>query len=199
MKKRNLNEVNCWDSVEPLYIANYLWLDNQYKPKVTAKLFYTKECIHVKFRTYEQNPVTNYFQLNDPICRDSCVEFFLQPDYEKDDRYMNFEMNAAGTLLLEIGPDRHHREFISDIDINIFHIKQYQNEEYWEVEYSIPFTWLKHYFFDFQPKLGHRLKANFYKCGDNTPIPHYACWNMVTSATPDFHRSCDFGSLIFDS
>ena len=50
---------------------------------------------------------------NSLVCLDSCLEVFLNPypDFTRD--YLNFEMNAAGTLLLQKGPDRAHRSFVN--------------------------------------------------------------------------------------
>ncbi|MDT3424944.1 hypothetical protein J2Z22_000457 [Paenibacillus forsythiae] len=40
--------------------------------------------------------------------------------------------------------------------------------------------------------------GNFYKCGDETPIPHYGCWSMVNSASPDYHLSRCFWELVLE-
>src|SRR5690606_4084215 len=95
-----------WKTVEPLLVDQYLWLDNGYQPEVQVRIFYTPQNLYVQFRTYESDPLIRYHQFNDPVCRDSCVEFFIQPTPDTDDRYLNFEINAAGTLLLGLGPAR---------------------------------------------------------------------------------------------
>jgi len=35
---------------------------------------------------------------------------------------------------------------------------------------------------------GRLFKANFYKCGDELPLPHYLSWNPIYTETPDFYR-----------
>jgi hypothetical protein len=42
------------------------------------------------------------------------------------------------------------------------------------------------------------LRANFYKCADNTRIPHYVSWNPIEVASPDFHRPEFFGELLLE-
>jgi hypothetical protein len=40
------------------------------------------------------------------------------------------------------------------------------------------------------------IKANFYKCGDETSVPHYVSWNPIEVENPDFHRPEFFGELV---
>jgi hypothetical protein len=39
------------------------------------------------------------------------------------------------------------------------------------------------------------LRANFYKWGDGTSVPHYLTWSHIVTETPDFHRPEFFGEL----
>lgn len=41
-----------------------------------------------------------------------------------------------------------------------------------------------------------KSKANFYKCGDKLPYPHYLSWNQIAFPNPDFHQPESFGFLI---
>jgi len=43
-----------------------------------------------------------------------------------------------------------------------------------------------------------QASANFYKCGDETSVPHFVTWNPVNSANPDFHKPDFFGKLRFE-
>ncbi|NOU64021.1 hypothetical protein GC096_08290 [Paenibacillus sp. LMG 31461] len=191
-----------WNAISDLSIDHYLWLDNGYKPTVKVKLMYTSERIHLHYSVYEANPTITYRTINEPVCKDSCVEFFFQPLPESDPRYLNFELNAAGNLLLKLGTNRFDRTYLLDVDSALFLIHaspecydRITKMPYWQLEFSIPFRWIQTIFPDFSPEAGRKICANFYKCGDHTPIPHYGCWNRVTSSVPDFHRSCDFGEL----
>ena len=35
---------------------------------------------------------------------------------------------------------------------------------------------------------GSKFLANFYKCGDETKVPHYISWSAIDTTSPDFHR-----------
>ncbi len=60
----------------------------------------------LKFRLWccEKHPRVTMTKPNSLVCLDSCLEVFLNPypDFTRD--YLNFEMNAAGTLLLQKAP-----------------------------------------------------------------------------------------------
>ncbi|WP_025700605.1 carbohydrate-binding family 9-like protein [Paenibacillus forsythiae] len=51
---------------------------------------------------------------NAPVYTDSCVELFMQPLPGSDPRYLNFECNAGGALLLQIGEGRENRLALTD-------------------------------------------------------------------------------------
>lgn len=190
----------AWDEAKPLYIRHYLWEDNGYQPEVEVRLFYTDENLHVRFRTHEDNPTITYYRMNEEVYKDSCVEFFVQPLPSQDDRYLNFEMNAAGTLLLGLGAGRNRSRLA--LDPGIFNIdaktglKDQNGKTYWQVQYSVPFSFIKNHFPAFEAQAGAELRANFYKCGEDVPQPHYGCWNLIESDKPDFHVSEFFGHLV---
>jgi hypothetical protein len=210
-------EPQTWEGLEPFSLDHYLWTDNKCAPEVQVKLYYTEERLHARFKVFEDNPLIRYYNPNEPVYRDSCVEFFLQPLPDSDPRYLNFEFNAAGTLLLEIGENRNGRRTLCESErAELFGIRAeagLQTEllddgpevgltapdscrKYWELEFSIPFGWLRTMFPDFLPEAGCSFRGNFFKCGEDMLHPHYGTWNRVTSASPDFHRSCDFGILV---
>ncbi len=196
---------NCiWNEIDSLCIDCYPWNLNGYMPVTKVKLLYTELCFHILFKSYEKNPMITYFRMNEPVWKDSCVEFFFNPDPENDERYLNFEVNAAGTLLLGIGNGRQNRLYINDVEPEIFNIRplfSYEqsyssNIESWSVEYCIPFNLIKKYYENFSVASGKKMAANFYKCGDETAYPHYGCWNPIEYSKPDFHRPEFFGTLI---
>lgn len=195
-----------WDGVQPLNVNRYLWLDNGYEPEVHVKLYYTAERLHVRFQVFEEQPLIRYRQADEPVYRDSCVEFFLQPLPETDERYLNFEWNAAGTLLLGIGeswrgrqplPGGFQRSALFGIRSAVGLVEAGSGRTYWELESSIPFNWLQREFPGFRAEAGRAVRGNFFKCGDDAPMPHFGVWNPVTAESPNFHRSCDFGRLVF--
>ena len=45
---------------------------------------------------------------------------------------------------------------------------------------------------------GKRMTANFYKCGDELPTPHFISWAPIEWKEPSFHRPEFFGELVFE-
>jgi hypothetical protein len=197
---------DVWEQIPTLRVQNFPWDENGYKPETIAKICYRDKAIHVFLKSYEKKIRAVYESINDPVCRDSCMEFFFILNPESDDRYMNMEMNPIGTFLLGFGKDRHSRFKIEGLSPDIFNIKtsvkkdrinQY-NGEYWTLQYEIPFSFLEKYYGKTEIRSGKIIKGNVYKCGDDTEYPHYGCWNRVTSEKPDFHRPECFGDFILE-
>ncbi|MGM9618855.1 MAG: carbohydrate-binding family 9-like protein [Oscillospiraceae bacterium] len=129
------------------------------------------------------------------VCNDSCLEFFFAPD-PGDGRYFNFEFNPLGTLYLGFGAARPHRiRQVPKDAVGLFRPEPFTTESGWGVSFRIPLAFLRLYFpnFSFQGEAA----GNFYKCGDETVLPHYLSWNPMTAERPDFHRRQDFGTLLF--
>lgn len=191
-----------WRRIAPLRLSHVLWLDVP-APDTEVQLAYTDEALHVRFRVDEASPTVRHLGVQVPVCKDSCVEWFLQPRPEDDSRYVNFEWNAAGALRLAIGSARHDRSDVPGVSAELFRWRaatglQDERGAFWTLQFAIPFAWLQSLYPGFQPEPGCRMHGNFFKCGDETPMPHYRSWSKVTSDTPDFHRSADFGELVLE-
>lgn len=193
-----------WASIPPLAVDRYLWLENGYRPRVEARLCWSPRFLYVRFRVEEKRVRVRYTKFQDPVYKDSCVEFFVDMFPAKRLGYVNFEMNAAGTLLAAFGPDRNHRtplwpEDLAGLAVDAM-IPGPVDGEYgadaWTLEYRVPTGLFRSlYGEDITP--GHRAAANFYKCGDETDVPHYGAWSPVGTPSPDFHRPEFFGELVF--
>jgi hypothetical protein len=193
-----------WESIPLLKIGCYPWDQNSYMPEVEVKVFYTESHIHLRFKAWEKKIKATFINTNDEVYKDSCVEFFFKPKPEEDERYLNFEMNPFGTLLIGLGKDRASRMRINDVDTSIFNIftsvnpqniKDYK-DEFWTVEYSIPYSFLEKHFGKLDLPAKNKIIGNFYKCGDETEYPHYGSWSLIHVVAPDFHRPEYFGDLI---
>jgi hypothetical protein len=193
-----------WATVPALAIDHFLWLDNGYHPPVEARVGWTGRFLHVRFRVEEPRVRIRYMKFQDPVYKDSCVEFFIDAFPGLKRGYVNLETNAAGTLLAAFGPDRSQRtplwpEDLADFEIAAS-IRGPVEGEYgagaWTVEYRVPLgLFEKLYGREIVP--GHRAAANFYKCGDETEVPHYGAWSPVATSKPDFHRPEFFGDIVF--
>ena len=128
------------------------------------------------------------------VCRDSCLEFFFAP--QGGARYFNYEFNPLGTLCLGFGEARPKRVRQVPGDLGQFQIEPFTTPGGWGVCFAVPAAFVRLYCPDFA--LSGQAAANFYKCGDDTPTPHYLAWAPPTGPVPDFHRPQDFGRLIFE-
>ena len=188
-----------WNDIPSAPIDHFFWLTG-HTPATHAQLVYLDGFGFVLRMTCEETaPKALYRQYNDPVYTDSCMEFFC--DWLGDGRYINMEMNPLGTLLAGIGPGRHGRRPITEFsDGEIFVVKGEINPTSWNVIAYIPTELLcrilgvKSIPFG----KGYSFRGNFYKCGDNTAIPHYGMWSPVGTETPDFHRPEYFGTLVMD-
>lgn len=187
----------------PVELNNVMWLDNGYAPHVEARLAYDSRNLYVHFTVKEPHICATHMEQNSDVCQDSCVEFFFQPDPANDSRYLNFEMNCLGILLVGIGSCRDDLQFITRESDGIFDIhtsvtleNMAQYDGQWTVEYTIPMSFLRQYFPNLTFESGHKMSANFYNCGDDDERSHYLCWNYIDAPRPDFHLPQFFGDIV---
>jgi hypothetical protein len=189
-----------WAGLPALRVDHYLWLTNGYRPRVEARLGWSAGFLYVRFRVAEKRAPVRYMKFQDPVYKDSCVEFFVDMFPEKRLGYANFEMNAAGTLLAAFGRDRDHRQPLWPEDLAGLSVvpgeAPWEGVDAWSVAYRIPLDLFRK-LFDGEIRPGQRAAANFYKCGDETPRPHYGAWSPVGTPSPDFHRPEFFGEVVF--
>ncbi len=201
-KSETFKSDDFWKNIPLLKIEDYLWLENNYKPRVEAKLCYNNKNIFVRFISFENEITARFTKINDPVHKDSCVEFFINPFPSKTINYINFEINPLGTIYVGFG-NQVNRSNVSAEEIKLIEIYstvktpvvgEYGNT-HWEVIYRIPFPLIEKYFglrFD-----GSAAKGNLLKCGDEAKFEHYGVWNNINSEKPNFHLPKYFGDLIF--
>lgn len=184
-----------WDAIPSLAVNEICWLPDA-GIRMTQRICYDDSAIYVHQSAVESNIRAEHTDPLAQVCEDSCMEFFFSP-VAGDDRYFNFEWNMNGCLYLgfrtgrEIAMRLQPEDPIADFD---FHAGK--TESGWQITYKIPLSFIQLFFPEFQLKSGAVIKANCYKCGDETVQPHYLSWNPSTSPTPDFHRPQDFGEMI---
>jgi hypothetical protein len=197
-------EPRFWEAIPPALVNHYLWLKNGYEPRVEARACYSPNFLYIFFKAWEPKIRIRYTQFQDPVWKDSCVEFFIDPFPEKKLGYINIETNAVGAMLIHFGPGRGKRESIPREALGGFEIipsvKKPVDGPYgadmWTLAYRLPLALFDKYY---RGKVapGRLARANFYKCGDETEVPHYGAWNTVETPKPDFHRPEYFGQLVF--
>jgi hypothetical protein len=184
-------------------VDHLLWSDAADKPVVTFSIAYTAHSILLKYRVKEKYFKADYHNTNDPVFNDSCVELFIA--FDNDINYYNFEFNALGTALVEYGSDKNARLGVKTQLIQAITSKHHINTgtgeqgsfTHWELLLNIPFTVFEHHYIT--TLQGRVCSANFYKCGDGLPVPHFLSWNNIIYPKPNFHLPKFFGRLKFVS
>jgi len=177
-----------------------------------AKLLHSDEGIHALFRVMDRfvRVVNTGFQA--PVWKDSCVEFFVRPQGRGG--YLNFEMNAGGSLLAFFIEDwrrsdgpaefRAFRKLESKWNDAIprFHSlperiePQITSPVVWTVQYTLPWSLFAEVAGASRPKAGDEWTGNLYKCGNETSHPHWGTWSPI-GETLEFHAPDFFGRLVF--
>lgn len=178
------------------------WPDFSYKPSVKFRIGHLGDRICLKYYVTEQSVRALETKINGDVYKDSCVEFFVSFDGE---HYYNFEFSCIGTIHLAYGSGRHGRQRLPEEIVRLIQVepslgtKPFElktGETSWELTVIIPVESLM-----FNPGMdlsGRDATANFYKCGDELPVPHYVTWNPVKTENPDYHRPEHFGKIKFD-
>ena len=170
-------------------------------PETSGQVVYLPgEGLEVSMVCREKNPRAIYHNPNDPVHTDSCMEAFLdcfpdQPQYG----YIGLEMNANGACHCSFGTSRHVRNYVlkrglAHPEVAVERFTQ-DGADYWRATCLLKTSLLEALYernCDFAP--GHRMRGNFYKCGDHTDAPHWGSWAPVERV--DFHVPHLFGDMI---
>ena len=169
-----------------------------YAPLCAGRIARTEESLIVDFRVSGLDIRAQNTEDNGKQWEDSCVEFFVEnPDGSE---YYNFEVNPLGKVLAARGAGRENRvKRPAEEMAQILRTARYEGAQDfqggiwdWRVTLIVPFELL-----GADPEnLPEKLRANFYKCGDETAHPHFLSWSPIETESPDFHRPEFFGELI---
>ena len=185
------------DRAETFTLGN-VYLSRGYNPVTTAKLVYVPgEGIYCRMECLEANPKAVVTEPDGPTYKDSCLEWFINCAPEKGDEYLNFEANSIGTLHCKYGKDRFFRSVLPP-EVTRPKAAAEVKEDSWSVDYLLPDGTIKAVFGKDGLKSGDVLAANFYKCGDETEVPHFESWSRIILEKLDFHRPEFFGRLIME-
>lgn len=179
-----------------IFTLKYPWDINGYKPKVDFYLSVEEKGFLMHIVVRECNPRRIETEHQSDVYKDSCVEWFVNFLPESCDRYFNFEVNPHGAMYAAFRKNRQEYQLLTKEDIETMEIKAAIYPDTWEVSYKVPFSLISKYIFGYQFQEGMTIRANFYKCGDGMPFPHYGMWNEFHVNSPDFHRPEYFGDII---
>ncbi len=198
-----------WADADVLAIDSFHPKSCDHRPQTSVRLLYDAHAIYARFDVVDRYVFSVHTQPQSNVCRDSCVEFFVQPNEKRG--YFNFETNAGGCLLLYYIEDSRRKaeggfRSYREVDaawlekIAIAHSMPSRVEPEiaplvkWSLSYRIPLALMTAYTGEGGVTSGDVWRANFYKCGSNHP--HWASWNPI-GARCDFHQPGRFGELHF--
>ncbi len=185
--------------LESYAISSVICDDGKDKPKVNFTIAHSGTAILLNYYVEEKSVQAKYREINDPVYKDSCVEFFIA--FNDDTSYYNLEFNCMGTCLAGFGNDRENRLLLSKDKVKAIktnaQLKKIQDQDLiaWELNLFIPISVFCHN--NFTSLEGENCKVNFYKCGDDLPEPHFMAWKNVITKTPNFHLPEFFGEGYF--
>lgn len=205
VKKVSNENLSCEDGVlketfgqvESHKIANCPWKEQYpYQPEVSFKIIHSADFIGLYYNVSEEFVKAQAIRANENVWEDSCVEFFVSLDNKES--YYNFEFNVLGTGLIGYGPavkserNRLSVEQIDSIEV-LTQLTKKQGKKTWEMYLIIPKSIITT-----SELSGKTFHANFYKCGDGLPNPHFISWANIDHPSPNFHLPQFFAELEFE-
>ena len=186
-----------WTEIPCVELRHQPWL-TPCDIEAKAQMCHDGENLYVRMEAKEKNIRAELNGPLDPICCDSCMEFFFRP-VEGDLRYFNLEINPNGQMYIGFGPNMPKlvRLALQDEDA-LLQKKWNYTEDGWEVFYTFPAEVIRVFFPGYELKSGMKIYANSYKCGDETVKPHFIAWNPIDVVVPSFHEPEHFGLMILE-
>ena len=187
---KDVDEFNCCEFSK---LESFHWeAETPYRPDTYFKMAVVGEKLVAMLKCYENSPRAVYEKRDDPIYKDSCLEFFVAPVSDREE-YINIECNSKGAFLCEFGKGKYDRQFITALTTLEPIVKPFFGEDdnglFWGVKIILCKAFIADLFkidvngIDFET-----VKANFYKCGDDCDVPHYLAFSPVTTLPPGFHN-----------
>ena len=161
-------------------------------PDTIFTLAHTDDMLYVRYEVKGEVPLATKTNDLELVNEDACVEIFI--GNADNTRYWNFEFNPAGVCNASNRKERK----VDVVRLNpeqLDSIQRYPVQlcaAHWSLLIGIPFSLIE---LDLTSERARR--ANLYKCGDKTPMKHYASWNPITAPAPAFHLPEFFGEIAF--
>lgn len=213
---------DCWANTSIISIDQFLPESSRHRPLTQLKLQYDDRGIFGFFRARDRYVRCVQTNFQDMVCKDSCVEIFLQPHPEllPEGRahagYINFEISGSGTLLSyhirdaerTVDGFKDFEKLTSDDGGKILIKSTLPKTVYPEIEEPLEWCLAFHLPFDVMEKYlgplrdsasgvsGQRWGMNAFKCTEDSSHPHWASWQQCSSF--NFHEPSDFGYLLFE-
>jgi hypothetical protein len=195
-----------WRDVAALSVDQVRPESSSHHPETVLKLQYDEHAVYGMFRVRDRYVRCIHQGFNVPVCKDSCVEAFLEPVSGKG--YFNFEFNCGGALLCSYN-EKDKTEGGSSVPIEENDLEkvvivpsmppeidpELTEETVWTLGFAIPFSILEAHVGPLAVRSGSAWRANFYKCAGDTSHPHWISWSPVPKK--NFHMPEHFGNIVF--
>ena len=167
-----------------------------YAPQVRFRMAHNGERLFVRFEVSEEHICATKTEPNTSVCEDSCVELFVS--LGEGHPYFNIELNCIGTMLAAHRLTRPVKTpltaeqmatIVRRTSLGNSPIEIAEGGSWW-LELELPFALLG------AEGTPATLRANLYKCGDDTDPVHFVSWSPIGVEQPDFHRPDQFGTLV---
>ena len=161
-------------------------------PQTTFTIAHTDQMLYVRFEVKGEVPLATKTEDLQLVNEDACVEIFIGD--ADNTHYWNFEFNPAGVCNASHRKERK----VDVVRLNaeqLLSIKRFPVQlcaAHWSLLVGIPSALI-----DLDLAHEHARRANLYKCGDKTPMKHYASWNPINALAPAFHLPEFFGEIQF--
>jgi hypothetical protein len=199
-----------WRRAQVAEIDHFHPASSSHRPVARARLLYDERSFYLQFRVLDRYVRCTRTQYQEPVFRDSCVEFFVRPKTSAG--YFNFETNCGGVLLLSYieDPTRTSEGFAKFTPVAQEHGQCIRIEHSmprvvfpeqagpidWQVGCQIPLNVLEAYVGPLGTLHGQVWLGNFYKCADESSHPHWASWSPIGEEL-NFHRPDCFAPIQF--
>lgn len=192
-----------WCGIPAASIDTRPWEAGGPLPPAEGRIVFDGSRLLAELKSWETNLSVVTHETNGPVWEDSCIELFMNPAPGRDSRYLNFELNAEGVMLLGFGKSRHDRSLL-DFDPAVFAVKAdvpphgaaLWRKPFYTVRFAVPVSFLEGLYGPLKLGRNSVINGNFQKCGEKTPSPHYGCWNPILTTLPDFHCPEYFGEFV---
>ncbi len=199
-----------WNRAETALVGNIV--DGEvymHMPRTQCRLLHDDANIYGLFQVEDRHVRCITTEYNDQVCRDSCVEFFVEPPGGRG--YFNFEFSGNGNKLLyhiraaslEKGISDYNPVTEQDVaDLEIFHtlpaIVEPPTAEpvTWRLGFKIPLALFARQTGE-TPSFAQNWRGNFYKCGGDPNYKHYLSWAPLT--VRNFHQPDKFAAITFEA
>jgi hypothetical protein len=205
IRRRGASPQN-WGSIEHFHAAS-----SNHRPQARFLVEYEDAGLYVSFRVSDRYVICRNTEPQSPVCKDSCVEAFLQP--KPDAGYLNFEVNCGGTMLLYYVTDATKfrtpvkgfkpvaAELLAKVRIEHSMPRQILDEigtpVEWSVDYFVPNEVFEAHVGALGPPGVRMWRGNFFKCADSSSHPHWGSWSPIGQAL-NFHVPEYFAPIHFE-